>query len=190
MTQKSGIKVWDPLVRVFHWTLVVAFFTAYLTEGEVMPLHAYAGYLIAALVAVRLIWGFIGSEHARFRDFVRGPRAVLGYLGELRRGREPRYVGHNPAGGVMIVLLLISLIVTSVLGLVVYGAEEGAGPLAGWLAGAEGLGHTAEEVHGFFANFTLVLVGLHVAGVALESLRHRENLVRAMITGYKQRREV
>ena len=180
------VKVWDPLVRVFHWTLVLAFFIAYLTEDEWLDLHTLAGYTVLALVAFRLLWGLVGSRHARFADFVRRPREVLGYLKQVLTLHPRRYLGHNPAGGLMVVLLLASLLATTGFGLAVYGAEEGAGPLAAWFAGAgEGTEHLVEELHEFCANFTLFLVAVHVAGVLVESLLHGENLVRAMVTGRK-----
>ncbi|MBI5462185.1 MAG: cytochrome b/b6 domain-containing protein [Gammaproteobacteria bacterium] len=186
------VKVWDPLVRVFHWTLVIGFFTAYFTEGEedTLFLHTWAGYTVAGLVLVRLLWGFIGTRHARFSDFVFRPAVVKEYLVGVLKLKPQRYLGHNPAGGLMIVLLLISLVFTAFFGMSLYAVDENAGPLASWFGG---LGETwediFEELHEFFANFTLFLVIVHVAGVIVESLLHRENLVRAMFTGRKQRHE-
>lgn len=183
------VKVWDPLVRVFHWTLVIGFFTAYFTEGEeeTLFLHTWAGYTVAGLVLVRLLWGFIGTRHARFSDFVFRPATIKDYLVGVLKLKPKRYLGHNPAGGAMIVLLLISLTLTTFFGMSLYAVDENAGPLAGWLGG---LGETWEdifkEVHEFFANFTLFLVVVHVAGVIVESLLHRENLARAMVTGRKR----
>lgn len=186
----AEIRVWDPLVRIFHWSLVAAFATAYITEGEPQWLHSLAGYLIVALLAVRIVWGFVGSEHARFRDFVYSPRTVWRYLKDELAGRARRYLGHNPAGGVMILAMLVTLLATAGSGMVLLAAEEGAGPLAGWLVAQAGhesaLAERAEEVHELFANVTVLLVFLHVLGVIVESLRHRENLVRAMITGNKR----
>lgn len=183
MAHRDEIKVWDPLVRLFHWSLVGAFTLAYLSGDELEQLHVYAGYAVLGLVLTRLVWGVIGTEHARFSDFVRGPRTTLAYLFDLLRHRAKRYLGHNPAGGAMIVALLASLLITTVTGLVTY-AGEGGGPLAGWLAGAA-IGHAAEEIHEVFANLTVLLVVLHVAGVLAGSLLHHENLVRAMFTGRK-----
>ena len=182
------VKVWDPLVRVFHWTLVIGFFTAYFTEGEdeTLFLHTWAGYIVAGLVLVRLLWGFIGTRHARFRDFVFRPAVIKAYLFDVLRLKPKRYLGHNPAGGLMIVLLLISLSCTVFFGMGLYAVDENAGPLAGWLGGlGESWEDVFKEVHEFFANFTLFLVVVHVAGVLVESLLHRENLVRAMFTGRK-----
>ena len=188
-TVTREVKVWDPLVRVFHWTLVIGFFTAYLTEGEdeTLFLHTWAGYIVAGLVLVRLLWGFIGTRHARFRDFVFRPAVIKAYLFDVLRLKPKRYLGHNPAGGLMIVLLLISLSCTVFFGMGLYAVDENAGPLAGWLGGlGESWEDIFKEVHEFFANFTLFLVVIHVAGVLAESLLHRENLVRSMVTGRKR----
>lgn len=178
-------RVWDPLVRIFHWALAAAFALAYLTGDEVMRVHVVAGYTIAGLIAFRLLWGVIGPRHARFTDFVYRPRKVIAYLKDLVRGRAARYRGHNPAGGVMIVALLILLVLTTASGLAVYGTEEQAGPLAGAMA-AYADSEWVEEVHEFFANATVVLVVFHIAGVVVSSLLHGENLPLAMVTGRKR----
>ena len=117
MNRQTEINVWDPLVRLFHWMLVIAFGVAWLTEDEWMTLHSYAGYLIVALLLFRLFWGVIGPRHARFSDFVKSPSAVIGYLKDLTKLRAKRYIGHNPAGGAMIVALLICLVMTTLTGL-------------------------------------------------------------------------
>jgi cytochrome b len=182
-----SVKVWDPLVRVFHWSLVLFFFTAYFTEDDFETLHVWAGYTVAALVGFRVIWGLIGTPHARFTDFVRSPAQVWRYVVAIPAGKARRYIGHNPAGGAMVIALLLSLAGTTLFGMALYGADEHAGPLVGtWIASFDE--HTLKEIHEFFANFTLLLVGLHVAGVLFSSLHHRENLVRSMINGRKQAR--
>lgn len=184
---EQTVKVWDPLVRFFHWTLVLTFAICFVTEDELMALHVWGGYWIGALVLFRLVWGVIGTPHARFRDFVHRPSVIIGYLKEILTSHPRRYLGHNPAGGAMAVALLISLAITVVSGVAVYGAEEGAGPLA---AALTGLGHDGgeffEELHEIFANLTLLLVVVHVAGVVLASVQHRENLVSAMVSGKKR----
>jgi cytochrome b len=186
MNDDLEIKVWDPLVRIFHWGLVVMFITAYATEDELMTLHIYAGYSILGLLAFRLVWGLIGTRHARFSDFVRPPREALAYIKDMAALRAKRYLGHNPAGGLMIMALLASLLLTTLTGLGAYGVEGG-GPLTGVLSGAGGFAKEAfEEVHEFFSNLTLLLVLIHVAGVILGSILHGENLVRAMFTGTKK----
>jgi len=179
--------VWDPVVRLFHWSLVLFFTIAYLTGEEESALHIWSGYAVASLVLLRLLWGIVGTRHARFSDFVFRPATIKTYLKDVLYLRPKRYLGHNPAGGAMILLMLASLILTSLSGLAVYGADAGAGPLAGWLAASpEWLEDILEETHEFFANFTVVLVLLHIAGVIVESALHSENLVRAMFTGRKR----
>lgn len=186
MQNAEQIKVWDPLVRIFHWSLVASFMGAYLSGDEWLEPHVFFGYAIAALLAFRLVWGLIGSRHARFSDFVYSPANIKAYLRDLSLSKAKRYLGHNPAGGAMVILLLVSLVLTVVSGLAAYGAEEGAGPMAGLLAGSSHwLEEAAEEGHEFFANFTLLLVFVHVGGVLVSSRLHKENLVRAMFTGKK-----
>lgn len=210
MNSANYIKVWDPLVRIFHWSLVVAFTVAYLTEDEWQQLHVLAGYTVAGLVAFRLIWGFVGTKHARFSDFVFSPATILAYLKDMLYFRARRYIGHNPAGGAMVIALLIALAGTTLTGMKLYAVEENAGPFAqlrienispistavadddGEEYGEGGEGHGEgeevwEELHEFFANFTLLLVFLHIAGVVISSFAHGENLPRAMVTGRKEK---
>jgi cytochrome b len=207
----TRIAVWDPVVRYGHWLLVAAFAVAYLTaeeEGGTPELvHVWAGYLVGVIVALRVLWGFVGPEQARFRDFVCGPVTAVRYFVDLLRGRARRYLGHSPAGGAMVVLLLLFLAATVVTGLIAYG-ERGKGPFAdigtplvtaayaderGRRRGLEVSrnGEDGEsalgEVHSTLANITLALAILHVLGVGLASLVHRENLVLAMIDGRKRR---
>jgi cytochrome b len=199
------VLVWDPLVRFGHWLLVIAFFVAYFTEDDFLTQPVWAGYVVAAIVVVRIVWGFTGSRHARFADFACGPAAAAKYLGSLLRGKAPRYVGHSPAGGAMVIALLLGLAVTTGSGLAVYAYDRHAGPLAGLVAplpadgvparvsadseaGAafEAREHFWEEVHEVSANVTLFLVILHIGGVLLASFVHKENLVSAMVTGKKR----
>jgi len=185
-TDGSGeIGVWDPAVRIFHWSLAVAFAAAFLTEDDWEWLHVNAGYLIAGLVTFRILWGVVGSRHARFTDFVRSPDAVRTYLRKATRLQAPRYLGHNPAGGAMILALLFTLSVTAVSGIALYGTTDFSGPLAGALRG-ETAADLLEATHEFGANFTLFLVLLHLGGVLFSSLMHRENLAKAMLTGRKK----
>lgn len=188
MQSEAKVKVWDPLVRVFHWSLVSTFFIAYITEEDFLNLHVWAGYLVLSLIFLRILWGLVGTQYARFSDFVYTPKTIKQFLLDTLRLRAPRYLGHNPAAGVMIILLLVALLLTTLSGLAVYGIEEGAGPLAGILAGSSDLwGDAFEEVHEFFANLTVLLVLLHIVGVIVESLIHGENLVSAMWHGYKRK---
>jgi cytochrome b len=184
-TPGPRIYVWDPFVRVFHWTLVVAFAVAYLlTEEDVLQVHVWAGYLVGGLIVARVIWGFIGPEHARFADFLYSPANTLRYVRDLVLFRAERHLGHSPGGGAMVVLLLLFLAATVGTGLVVYGGEQQAGPLAGMFT--KEFSESFEEVHEVIANITLVLIIAHVAAVILASFVFRENLVRSMVTGYKR----
>lgn len=181
------VQVWDPVVRLFHWSLATSVLVAFLTEDEWLDLHVAAGYTVLALIGVRLVWGLIGTPYARWSNFVRGPRATLAYLADVHRGRAARYLGHNPAGAAMILALLLGLTVTVLSGLAVLGAAELSGPLAPYLQGlSPQQAHQLEELHEVAANLTMLLVPLHLLGVALASWQHRENLVRAMIDGTKR----
>jgi cytochrome b len=164
--------VWDAPVRVFHWLLVATFAGAWLTaESERWQLaHVTLGYTMAGLVAFRLVWGLVGTRHARFAAFVRGPRAVAGYLRSLVRGRPEHHVGHNPAGALAIVALL--LLAAGV-------------AFTGWAAYTDAAGHWMGELHEGIASAMLALAGVHVAAVLASSWLHRENLVASMITGRK-----
>jgi cytochrome b len=187
-TIPERIRVWDPLVRIFHWALVGGFATAFIVEDDLLVVHVWAGYLVLALIAVRLVWGLIGTRHARFSAFVRKPSEVLAYVRDALRLRAPRYLGHNPAGGAMVIALMTAVVLTGLSGLAVYGAEELSGPLAPLMSALPGSwGHFFEEVHEVMANLTLVLIVAHVAGVIFSSLSHRENLIGGMITGFKRR---
>jgi len=180
-------KVWDLPVRIFHWTLVICFFIDYLTEDDFMDLHVIAGYTIMGLVLFRLVWGVIGPAHARFNDFVHRPSTVITYLKAIKSNKAERYLGHNPAGGAMIIALLMMLILTTISGLAVYATEQLSGPLVGFMLTMPDIIYdSAEDMHELFANATLVLVGLHVLGVLVASVSHKENLVLSIITGYKR----
>jgi cytochrome b len=169
----DAARVWDPVVRLFHWSLVASFATAWFSANQVEALHMWAGYVATGLIATRIIWGVAGTGHARFADFVRHPRAIIAYLRDILRGTEARHIGHNPAGGAMVIALMTGVAALGVTGWMMYtDAWYGDDALA--------------EVHGLIAKGVLVLVLLHLAGVALASLRHRENLVRAMVTGTKR----
>ena len=187
MKQENSIKVWDPFVRIFHWGLVIAFAIAYVSEEEILGIHTLAGYVLLGLLSLRLVWGFIGTRHARFSDFTYSPASIRAFIRDTLKLRARRYIGHNPAGGAMIFLLIASLLLTSITGLAIYGAAEQAGPLASLLTNSsEFMREALEETHEFFANFTLFLVFIHIAGVIVESFIHRENLAKSMITGYKR----
>ena len=180
-----SIPVWDLAVRLFHWTLAGAFLVAYVTEDDWEMLHVNAGYLIGTLIVLRLLWGFFGPRHARFSDFVCTPREVTCYAADAMRLRAPRYIGHNPVGGAMVLALLLSLTLTVLTGIALYGTTDFAGPLAGVWRG-EIMADILEETHEIGANLTLLLVLLHLGGVLFSSLEHGENLIKSMVTGRKK----
>lgn len=134
------VKVWDPFVRVFHWTLAIGFFIAYFSE-DVLLLHVWTGYLLGALILLRILWGFIGPKHARFRDFLFPPPVIATYLFDLVRFKSMRYLGHSPAGAAMIFVLLGGTLAVIGTGLVLYAVEDNAGPLASWVHADTGAGN-------------------------------------------------
>ena len=159
------IRVWDFFVRAFHWALAASFAVAWLSSENWERLHDAVG----ALVALRVVWGFLGSRYARFTQFVRSPDTVIAYLWAIKDGSERRYIGHNPVGGAMIVVLLVAMAATAV---------------SGWLLTTDAFWGSA--VHSLLAHGVLALVVVHVAGVTVSSLRHHENLARAMVVGAKR----
>lgn len=195
------IKVWDWFVRAFHWSLVASFAVAYVTGDEESRLHVWSGYAILALLAARVVWGFIGTRHARFSDFVFPPRVIARYAMAMLTFRARRYLGHNPLGGAMVITLLVCLSLTGATGYLLLPADApnanrsaatGIAPISTAHAnGRENRKHDNDdgllkELHEALAELSLILVFLHVAGVLASSLVHRENLVRAMITGRKR----
>jgi cytochrome b len=181
------VLIWDPLLRLFHWGLALGFAVAFLVEDDLLAVHVWAGYLVLALIAFRLAWGFVGPRHARWSDFVRTPGEIRAYLADVVRFRAVRHLGHNPAGGAMIAALLLGLTATGLSGLMLYAVQELSGPLAPLLQGLPpSWGPVLEDIHEVLANMSLLLVFLHLLGVAVASLQHGENLPRAMITGYKR----
>jgi cytochrome b len=182
----NEIKVWDPLVRIFHWSLVLFFTIAYFTEDQWLGIHSSAGYTIALLVLFRLLWGFIATyREALFTNFVTHPKVAINYLLQEIKGDAKRYIGHNPAGAAMVLMLLASLFITALCGMSLF-ASEGHGVLANTFF-AQLPAHIIKELHEFFANFTILLIVAHVLGVLLSSILHKENLVKAMFTGIKRK---
>jgi cytochrome b len=167
------LSVWDPVVRLFHWTVatgcVLNLFI--LEDGGVA--HRFVGYLVAIALAARVIWGFVGTRHARFVNFAPSPGSLIRYLKALVRGRGARFIGHNPAGAVMILALMYLLAAVSI---------------TGWMLSLDAFfgSETLETLHRGFANAILVLAAFHGAATLFESWRHNENLIWSMITGRKR----
>lgn len=166
------IRVWDAPVRLLHWGLVAAVAVAWWSSDDTGPLHENTGYVAIALLAARLAWGFAGSRYARFAQFVHPPRHTLAYARAALAGHAPRYIGHNPLGGWMVLALLTNLALLGFTGWL-YTTDMFWG--YGWLA----------YLHKYLGWALLALIALHVAGMLYTSWAHRENLVRAMLTGLK-----
>ena len=216
MKNKQFIKVWDIAVRVFHWSLVGCFAIAFISAEDFRKLHVVFGYSVLFLVLFRILYGLVGTKYARFSDFLYPPARITDYLKGLLTGRSKHYIGHNPVGGFMILIMLLSLLALTLTGLKAYGVK-GHGPLAkyeiSFMTNAfadsdEKENHDEhdnrkrrsqknnrteknekdefwEGVHEIVAYFTLFLVSIHIMGVLVSSLVHRENLIKAMITGRK-----
>jgi cytochrome b len=173
VTPPATVNVWDPFVRIFHWSVAALFLVAYVTGDAYELTHNVAGYMLAGLLVLRIVWGFVGPAPARFSNFVYSPRAVMAYLRDAIRFRSPRYLGHNPAGGVMILALLTMLIALSITGhMMTTDAYWG----SQWV----------DDLHDALAKLTVGLIVIHVVGVLVASVEHRENLVKSMITGRKR----
>lgn len=206
MKNEESIVVWDLLVRVFHWALVIFFVVAYFTGDDDNTWHIYSGYTVLGLVVFRIIWGVIGTRYARFSNFIYSPRKVINYGKSLIQGKPEHYLGHNPAGGYLIIALLLSLLVVTLSGLKLYALEEGRGLFAG-----NAVRNSAEvslvqktlvsrndndndeegeefweELHEAASNFTVLLIFIHIAGVLMSSRLEKQNLVKAMFTGRKK----
>jgi cytochrome b len=203
MNNQTTVQVWDILIRIFHWSLVLSFTVAYLSSEEENPWHIYSGYIVLGLIIFRVFWGLIGSKYARFSDFIHSPSFVVAYIKSLRSGNPQHYLGHNPIGGWMVVIMLATLFVVTLSGLKGYAIEEGKGPFA--VAGthltpisaahaddeqyAEGDKKDEEfweEIHEASSNAMLLLITLHIIGIVVSSRLHKESLVKAMFTGKKQ----
>ncbi|HKZ72690.1 MAG TPA: cytochrome b/b6 domain-containing protein [Steroidobacteraceae bacterium] len=173
MPARADVKVWDPVVRTTHWLLVFGVVSAWLTRHAAGSWHEWLGYGALAVIAIRFVWGLRGPPHARFAQFIRSPTETLRYARQVLAGHEPRYLGHNPLGGWMIVALLLDV------------ALVGA---SGWLYTTDAFWGVewVERVHSLLADSLLVLAALHVSGVVFSSWRHRENLLIAMLHGRKR----
>lgn len=170
---KNRIKVWDIYIRFYHWALAGLVLANFIVEEDEGP-HEIIGYIAVGLVLVRIIWGFIGTPYARFSEFFPTPGKVKAYISELLAGRAPRTIGHNPLGSVMMLTLLALILLLG---------------LSGWMMSTEFFwgSEFVEETHEFLAGSLLACAGLHAVAAIIDSLRHRENLIMAMIHGYKRK---
>jgi cytochrome b len=166
------LKVWDPLVRLFHWCLVAAFAANVFLTKPGKLVHEWVGYAVAGLIAVRLIWGLVGTRHARFADFPPSVPGAIAQMQDMVTGRRHVHAGHSPLGAWMIYNLLVTMIAIAVSGymqttLPFFGVK--------WV----------ESAHEFFVNWAEISIVLHITAVIVESRRLRVNLAKAMVTGYK-----
>ncbi|MET0380189.1 MAG: cytochrome b/b6 domain-containing protein [Spongiibacteraceae bacterium] len=183
--------VWDLPVRIFHWTLVLAVAVAYVTHWlgiSYFKYHVWSGYVVLVLVTFRLLWGLVGTRHARFWNFVRGPVTTLRYGRDWLRGREPHFAGHNPLGAVMVIVLLLTLFAQALFGL--FGNDEifNVGPLYAYASNELSLQLTSLHRQLFY--WIAGAIGLHILAVLAHYLFKRERLVRAMITGRKPKHKL
>lgn len=171
--REAGAPVWDPLVRLGHWLLVLSVAVAWLTRHRSDFWHEFVGYVALGIISLRIVWGLLGSTQARFANFVRGPGATLVYARQMMRGEESRYIGHNPLGAWMIIALITAIIIVST---------------SGWLYTTDAYWGVewVETLHRRSSYVLYSLAGLHIAGVLHASYRHRENLIAAMIHGRKR----
>jgi cytochrome b len=170
---RPAVRVWDRFVRIAHWTLVATVAGAWLTQDGGGRWHEWLGYAAWAVVIARIAWGCVGSSYARFRQFVKPPAATLHYVQQVLRRAEPRHLGHNPLGAYMIMLLMLMVILVSA---------------SGWLMTTDAFWgiEWVEDLHEAMSDVLVALVILHVSGVVFTSLRQHENLVAAMLHGFKR----
>lgn len=171
--QPRAVKVWDPFVRLFHWSLVTCTVLNLFVLEEGETAHEWVGYTATALVAARLVWGLVGSRHARFSDFFPTPTRVRQHLAALRHGTIPHHVGHNPLGALMMLFLMALVLLLG---------------LTGWMQGLEAFSEQEwlEELHEGLANTLMFAAGLHALAAIVMGRLERTRLVRAMITGTKE----
>jgi cytochrome b len=178
--------IWDLPTRLFHWTLASSFALAWLTsEGDQWrSIHVFAGYLMLGLVVFRLLWGFMGSHFSRFASFWYTPKEAFDYLQQVASGHAPRHIGHNPTGSLAIYILLAMAVMIGLTGIMTLGGDEQQGVAAGWFSFAQI--RTLKKLHELGAIAMLLVVIGHLTGVVVESVLHKENLARSMLTGFKQ----
>lgn len=182
------VKVWDLPVRLFHWSLVLGFILAYITaEFHAGFLHTWIGYFLCGLLLVRVSWGFLGNQYARFKSFIFTPSETIDYLKSLTKGNPKHYLGHNPAGALMVFALLALLTLIFLTGLITLAVIDFEGPLLFLMNYFDDdASYLVRHLHGWLINFALILIPLHLLGVVAGTIQHKENLVRAMITGKKK----
>ena len=183
----NKILVWDLPLRLFHWSLVLLVVTSFVSAkigGNAMQVHLLAGYAILALLLFRILWGLLGGTHARFASFVRSPLAVIAYLKALKQDQAEHHLGHNPAGAWSVILMLLALLAQAATGLFANDDISTEGPLAKLVSKA--LSDRITGIHHLNVKLLLALIGLHLSAIAFYFFYKRENLVKPMLTGFKQ----
>lgn len=173
LARPRAVKVWDPFVRVFHWSLVsCVLLNQFVLEAGETP-HEWSGYIASGLVVARILWGFVGTRHARFADFFPTPARVRQHLQALRQGQAVEHVGHNPLGALMMLALMALVLALG---------------FTGWLQGTDAFWGEAwlQELHEWLADGLLLAAGLHATAAIAMGRLERVNLVRAMVTGVKR----
>jgi cytochrome b len=188
MAQTQGetraVPVWDIPVRLFHWILVLLIAFSWLSsEMDWMTWHMYSGYALLALILFRILWGFVGSTHARFTDFIYGPRALTAYIKTLPSRTAAKFAGHNPLGGISVVLILLCVLTQAGTGLFANDDIINEGPLVKHVS--KELSDWLTTIHKYNFNVMLALIGLHIAAVLYYLIWKSENLIKAMFTGRK-----
>ena len=167
--------MWDGFVRIFHWSIVFGILLNLFIVEDSNDLHNWIGYYILAMICLRFCWGFVGSYHAKFKNFIPGMKSLIEYLIDLVHFRERDYPGHNPAGAVMISMLMLLMLTICI---------------SGWMMGLDKFWGEdwVEDLHYYSSNGLLYLMFIHVAGVLYASFRHKQNLILSMISGRKSNR--
>lgn len=180
------IKVWDLPTRLFHWFLVLAYVGAYFTsESEwLLEYHAAAGYIALGLIVFRILWGFTGNRYARFSDFIKGWGEVKSYILRMIRLDIPRFLGHNPAVGLVVLFMLLITAVISLTGVIVYGGEEGRGIAVGFFTFKTAI--IVRAIHLFLAYLAVVMIVTHISAALIHHFILKENIIYSMFTGYKE----
>ncbi|WP_371171226.1 cytochrome b/b6 domain-containing protein [Aliiroseovarius sp. 2305UL8-7] len=183
--------IWDIVTRLFHWSLVLAVVTGWSLGRfgpSIMTYHFYIGYAVAALLVIRVYWGFRGPKPVRFRSFIYGPKKTLGYVSGMAKRVPSNWPGHNPVGALSVFAMLVVLIAQVVTGLIADPDDfVNVGPLAGWVE--FDTARWAASTHRLLSKLLLVLVGLHIAAILYYRFWKREDLVGPMITGWKEVRK-
>ena len=180
----THVRVWDMPTRLFHWSTVLLVFVSWLSADQgYMRVHLWSGAALLALLLFRIGWGMVGSTTSRFRDFLHHPRKIALYLKALTGGEKPLYAGHNPAGGVMVVLLIAALLAQAATGLFANDGVRFSAPFANWIS--EDASDQVTTIHGMIFNLILLLIWCHLVAVGFHLFVKGDNLVRPMVTGKK-----